>query len=160
MHALLQTMLVAQRCKFNALFVTLSTPIGYPLRIIEHLFISTGLSLNRGSYASRELHYYFGIRIVHAFIVYITSDAILRAIQLMVLIITSVPCPNTSRCLLRSPKCGKLSRLSLYFQYRLRVARSSLEWLHSFSVHDTHLHICPTHMRAPVARVPRVSVLR
>jgi len=70
MHALLQTMVVAQRCKFNALFVTLSTPIGYSLRIIEHLFISTGLSSNRSSYTNRELHYYFGIRVVRAFIVY------------------------------------------------------------------------------------------
>lgn len=41
-----------RRCKFNALFVTLSTPIGYSLRIIEHLFVSTGLTSNRSNYTT------------------------------------------------------------------------------------------------------------
>lgn len=63
MHALLQTMVVAQRCEFNALFVTLSIPIGYFLCITEHLFVSTGLTSNRSSCTNRELHYYFGISV-------------------------------------------------------------------------------------------------
>lgn len=44
-------MVVAQGCEFNALFVTLSIPIGYFLCITEHLFVSTGLTSE-----SQQLH--------------------------------------------------------------------------------------------------------
>lgn len=46
-RALLQV--IARSCKFRGPFVTLSAPIGYSHRLVEHSFVSTSLSSSRAA---------------------------------------------------------------------------------------------------------------